>query len=43
MWVADSGFSSVENRRYLQRAGGHYIIGEKLMRGWLHPRRTQLG
>ena len=30
MWVADRGFQSAENRRYLQRAGGHYIIGEKL-------------
>jgi hypothetical protein len=30
VWVADRGFSSGENRRYLQRGGGHYIIGEKL-------------
>lgn len=30
VWVADRGFTSAENRRYLQRAGGHYIIGEKL-------------
>ncbi len=30
VWVADRGFSSAGNRRYLQRAGGHYIIGEKL-------------
>ncbi|CAN5191645.1 IS1634 family transposase [soil metagenome] len=30
VWVADRGFASAENRRYLQRAGGHYIIGEKL-------------
>jgi transposase len=30
VWVADRGFSSAENRRYLQRAGGHYILGEKL-------------
>ena len=30
VWVADRAFSSAENRRYLQRAGGHYIIGEKL-------------
>jgi IS4 transposase len=30
VWVADRGFSSGENRRYLQRAGGQYIIGEKL-------------
>ena len=30
VWVADRGFNSAANRRYLQRAGGHYIIGEKL-------------
>ncbi len=30
VWVADRGFSSAENRRYLQRGAGHYIIGEKL-------------
>ncbi len=30
VWVADRGFQSAENRRYLQRCGGHYIIGEKL-------------
>lgn len=30
VWVADRGFSSAENRRYLQRGGGNYIIGEKL-------------
>ena len=30
VWVADRGFQSAANRRYLQRAGGHYIIGEKL-------------
>jgi hypothetical protein len=28
--VSDRGFSSAENRRYLQRGAGHYIIGEKL-------------
>ena len=33
VWVADRGFSSEENRRYLQRAGGNYIIGEKLRSG----------
>ncbi|MGE5554340.1 MAG: IS1634 family transposase, partial [Betaproteobacteria bacterium] len=31
--VADSGFNSAENRRTLQEAGGHYIIGEKLRQG----------
>ncbi len=30
VWVGDRGFQSQENRRYLQRAGGHYIFGEKL-------------
>jgi hypothetical protein len=24
LWVVDTGFASEENRRYLQRAGGHY-------------------
>jgi transposase len=33
VWVADTGFSSAHNRRYLQRAGGHYIVGEKLRSG----------
>jgi hypothetical protein len=30
IWALDRGFTSEENRRYLQRAGGHYIMGEKL-------------
>ncbi len=30
VWVTDRGFNSATNRRYLQRAGGHYITGEKL-------------
>jgi IS4 transposase len=30
VWVLDRGFASERNRRYLQRAGGSYIIGEKL-------------
>ena len=30
VWVMDRGMSSEENRRLLQRAGGHYILGEKL-------------
>jgi transposase len=33
VWVADRGFASAENRRYLQRAGGHYILGERLRSG----------
>jgi len=30
VWVADRGFSSQANRRYLRRGDHHYIIGEKL-------------
>jgi hypothetical protein len=30
IWCLDRGFNSADNRRYLQRAGGHYIVGEKL-------------
>ena len=41
VWVADRGFSSADNRRYLQRAGGHYIIGEKL-RGDNHEAQAAL-
>jgi transposase len=33
VWVADRGFSSAANRRYLRAGGGHYIIGEKLRSG----------
>jgi hypothetical protein len=33
IWVCDTGFASEENRSYLQRAGGHYILGEKLRQG----------
>jgi hypothetical protein len=33
VWVGDRGFTSEQNRRYLQRAGGHYILGEKLRGG----------
>jgi hypothetical protein len=29
LWGVDTGFASEENRRYLQRAGGHDILGEK--------------
>lgn len=32
LWVTDRGFNSAQNRRYLQRAGGHYITGERLHR-----------
>ena len=30
IWVMDRGMNSEENRIMLQRAGGHYILGEKL-------------
>jgi hypothetical protein len=33
VWVADRGFASEQNRRFLQRAGGHYILGEKIRSG----------
>jgi hypothetical protein len=33
VWVADRGFSSAANRRYLRRGDHHYIIGEKLRSG----------
>jgi hypothetical protein len=33
IWCLDRGFNSEENRRYLQRAGGHYIVGERLRQG----------
>jgi Transposase DDE domain len=33
IWVADRGFSSKANRRFLQSGGGAYIIGEKLRSG----------
>jgi hypothetical protein len=33
VWVADRGFSSAANRRYLRQGGHHFIIGEKLRSG----------
>jgi hypothetical protein len=33
IWVADRGFTSAANRRYLRKGGGGYIIGEKLRSG----------
>ena len=33
VWVADRGFSSALNRRYLRRGDHHYIIGERLRSG----------
>jgi transposase len=34
--VVDRGFSSAENLAYLQRAGGHYIAGERMRDGSAH-------
>jgi transposase len=31
VWVADRGFTSAENRRFLRRGDDHYIMGEKLL------------
>src|SRR6266498_2344156 len=33
IWVADRGFASAENRRYLRKGDHHYIIGERLRSG----------
>jgi hypothetical protein len=33
IWVADRGFASAENRRFLRRGDDHYLIGEKLRSG----------
>src|SRR6266568_149770 len=33
IWVADRGFASAANRRWLRRGDHHYIIGEKLRSG----------
>lgn len=33
VWVADRGFASAANRRFLQQGDGHYILGEKLRSG----------
>jgi transposase len=33
IWVADRGFASRQNRRFLQQGAGGYIIGEKLRSG----------
>lgn len=44
--VQDTGFNSDTNRRVLQGAGGHYIIGEKLRlgrKGKLHEALKQKG
>jgi len=39
IWCLDRGFNSKDNRRYLQRAGGHYIVGEKLAPSRRRPPR----
>lgn len=33
VFVADRGIAGDENVRYLQRAGGHYIVGERMRAG----------
>jgi Transposase DDE domain len=33
IWVADRGFASAANRRYLRRGDDHYVIGERLRSG----------
>jgi hypothetical protein len=33
VWVADRGFTSAANRRYLRQGDHHYIIGERLRSG----------
>ncbi len=33
LWIGDRGFASEQNRTYLQRAGGHFLFGEKLRQG----------
>jgi hypothetical protein len=33
VWVVDSGFNSGQNRAYLQRGGGHYIVAERVRGG----------
>jgi Transposase DDE domain len=33
VWVADRGFASAKNRRYLRKGDHHYIIGERLRCG----------
>jgi len=38
VWVADRGFASQENRRFLRRGAHHYIIGEKLRSGSVEAR-----
>ncbi|MGH8776051.1 MAG: IS1634 family transposase [Jiangellaceae bacterium] len=49
VWVADRGFTSAENRRYLQRAGGGYILSArscarappKRLQRWAGPAATK--
>ena len=41
VWVADRGFESAEDRRHLQRAGDHHILGERLRAG-SHEARAAL-
>jgi len=40
IWVADRGFSSARNRRFLLQGAGGYIIGEKLRSGSPHVKEA---
>ena len=40
-WVADRGFTSAKNRRYLRQGDPQYIIGEKLRSGSAEARRRR--
>jgi hypothetical protein len=39
IWVLDRGFTSERNRRYLQRGGGHYIVGRSSARAARRPKQ----
>lgn len=42
VFVCDSGFNSADNRAYLQRGGGHYIVAERV-RGGSNEAKVALG
>lgn len=43
VWAMDRGMTSEENRKILQRAGGQYILGEKLRRNTLNKEALNRG
>lgn len=43
IWAMDRGMTSEENRRILQKAGGHYILGEKLRGPHLNEKALNRG